>query len=678
MLEIEKFLENYVPDNHWLSKSMELAKIEGTGTHWHLKKMMVYYYYIFILKKLEIKEIKEIVDIFDNYIQSISKESQEKAKNFFYKVDIRNIATVIPLKDFSYIKGFSKDQEKFELIARKFYYCYLMEIEQQNPQKKLIFEKTIKARNFYDGLQEAITELGEVTVEKQKRDVFAALRNERQILYILGLLNYTEISNIEEYTPTTAGKYVIYSNYNELILLMEIQKIKQVSRNPLVYYAFALNRTRNRQMRVDADKSIYKKAILNTTPYLMLLLYLLEKKELSGKVYRYLLARTTDNHSRESIIKFNLAEIKKLEIKVNEKDAKFMLPGSSNNSSIIIGGEDFSKELKKYILGIFSLKEESNDNLFYVGEYKEKNTTYEVNDLEKLNKIINGYWQINNYLKEKDKDLYNRISEDHKKKYWSHINKQKFNKKNLNHLNLIEDWLEYFVSIDINIIKLMLKTISDANSLSNSKILEYFPNITKKILGITNQKQAIKMFELNKEEDDDNQILDIPIVVPNVITENHLKIESEKYLNIKNDFRENRTRNKELIKKYLEWKSCNNSITCEACGDILIMNKSGKRICNVHHIIPFNEDGALGPDHYKNLIAVCPNCHSKFHTNIEAEEKKKLYASIEQFSTLKMGINQRIIDMQLENYLFVTSIKYAYVKEMISKKEYEKIMKSNI
>lgn len=219
MFNINELIKDYVPDNHWLSKSMEVGKIKY-GTYWYLKKMMVYYYYIFILKKMNTKEIQEIRDIFNEYIRSLPCEVQEEATNFFFEIDIRDTSKIITLQRFSITYDiFENEQvEKIEkLNARKYYYTYIMNHIGQNHNKALIMRETIEAQNYFEGLKNAKKLISSKEVNELARDVHAFLRNERQILFIMGLLNYTKILNVEEYIPTSMGNYAVYANYNELI-----------------------------------------------------------------------------------------------------------------------------------------------------------------------------------------------------------------------------------------------------------------------------------------------------------------------------------------------------------------------------------------------------------------------------------------------------------------------------
>lgn len=210
---VKNYLESYVPDNHWLSKSMEIGKIEY-GSYWYLKKMIVYYY-IFILKRLDRREIQEIISNFDLYIDSLPQEIKQEAFDFFYAIDIRHEDSIITLNEFSSTNELLDNYEAEMLRARKFYYSYIMGLQAQNPEKRYILNKTIERRNYFIGVEEAEQKLTSAKFRQQSNDVHAFLRNERQILFLMGLLNYTESINIEEFTPTTIGQTAVYANFND-------------------------------------------------------------------------------------------------------------------------------------------------------------------------------------------------------------------------------------------------------------------------------------------------------------------------------------------------------------------------------------------------------------------------------------------------------------------------------
>ena len=46
-------INNILPGNYWLSKSMEFSKFNTSGSLWYLKKWFVFYHYVFLKAKLK-------------------------------------------------------------------------------------------------------------------------------------------------------------------------------------------------------------------------------------------------------------------------------------------------------------------------------------------------------------------------------------------------------------------------------------------------------------------------------------------------------------------------------------------------------------------------------------------------------------------------------------------------
>ncbi|KAA1164453.1 HNH endonuclease [Pseudoalteromonas fuliginea] len=53
--------------------------------------------------------------------------------------------------------------------------------------------------------------------------------------------------------------------------------------------------------------------------------------------------------------------------------------------------------------------------------------------------------------------------------------------------------------------------------------------------------------------------------------------------------------------------------------------ENGEPYLEVHHVLPLSEGGS---DTIKNTIAVCPNCHMKFHYSAEKMNLRKTVVSV--------------------------------------------------
>ena len=144
-MPLNDFYESYIPNNHWLTKSMEIGKVNNCGTYWYIKKMLVYYYYIFIKKTLGKKEIDEIINNFNAYIDSLDPRSKSDATHFFYEIDIRNKDAIITLNEMLSSTGFV---EEVDLIATE-NSIYMLRILQPKQQEKTILDHVINERNYF-------------------------------------------------------------------------------------------------------------------------------------------------------------------------------------------------------------------------------------------------------------------------------------------------------------------------------------------------------------------------------------------------------------------------------------------------------------------------------------------------------------------------------------------------
>ena len=662
--KLRDFLENYAPGNHWSSKSMELSRNDDKGTYWYLKKFVTFYYFVFIQKKLDRDGIRQICNLFENYCNSVPEESRDKAISFFFERDLRNLDEIITLNEYLFNTEAIEDDSAEMDNARKFYFSYLLNIEEQNDDKKLIFNTTISERNYFKGINKAKTLFeDQEKFRKLVPDVHAFLRNQRQILYVLGFVNYTKISNKEEYAPTDIGKHIVFANYNEMILLLEIQKLRQVSRNPLVKYSEDFNRPRNRQIKEDADKSIIRKGHICSHPYIHLLNYLIVNKKISSKDYMFILSRLSNLHN-SSYVELSTEKIQDLPQMVNDKDKMFYAHGiNSDEEDYVLRPEDFSKEYKKYIQGIFSVEDDYASNLFSIG--KIGRNSCKISDLTKAKILFANYIDIVNYLDEFYNDTYENIDKIHNEKYSYHINRSRYNYGTAEYLAVVEEWLNYFVCSDSNIIRMMLKTVAEMNKLDKTSIKKLYPYLCEQVLKVRSIKDLENLFnntELLK--------IDTPvIVIRHQVTEEMLKQESAKYLSIMHDITCERKRNFTLRDNYATYKLQKDHDMCEICGNKLSREISGNYICNYHHILPFNEAGALGPDHYLNLIGICSNCHDKIHSKITCNERTEMYNDVLTNSCFKKSVFERIQEMYKTGYLFNASLEYAVAMGMISEEE---------
>ena len=656
-MDINKFLESYFPDTHWLNKSMELSK-DSFGTYWYLKKFIVYYYYVFIKRKLEKKEIDEIIIIFDKYINSIHDSARSDCAKLFYSINIKEKDCFITMS--TYLSSESPIDEKEIENARKFYFAYLMNSAQQNKDKELILNFTLKEKNYTSGIIKAKQNLrlkhSDAQIIQLIADVYSFLRNERILLFNYGLLNQS-ILRKEAYSPSRLGFLAIYANYNELIMIIEIQKLKQVSRNPLTFYAHTVNRPRNRIFKKNSIKSEeISELMLRKHPYLTILDFLNINGYVNLEIYKYYLSRTNDSHFISSIKDYR--ELIEIRNSVINKDLKCISPGLNNKSSEPIGPEDFSKEYKKYIYGID--ENSKYDNNFIVFTKKSDKKIIMLKD--RIEVILKYYKKIIEILDNKYESEYLSFELINREKYRSHINNQKFEINSFKNLKIYEQWLNYYQSINKEIYFEFLNMVKEVNNFSDKKLYDEYKNIASSIFGLKFSENWLpKILEKPAEQFNDS------LIVPKKVNLDELIFESEKYANIINGNLEKRKRNTVLTYKYTIYtKQTLGQFKCEMCGTKLTEKPSGLPYGEVHHLIPFNDYDAFGPDHYLNLITVCYACHRRYHfekLSIDINE------SIEKNSLFKLNIYRRLELLVNEKILFQASIDYIFLKGLISRKQ---------
>ena len=85
MATYTQFYSSVLPGNYALTKSMELTKVQSSGTLWYTKKFLVLYYYVFLSNEIMTQEyVNRVTESFDGYINSLPLDVQDDARGFFY------------------------------------------------------------------------------------------------------------------------------------------------------------------------------------------------------------------------------------------------------------------------------------------------------------------------------------------------------------------------------------------------------------------------------------------------------------------------------------------------------------------------------------------------------------------------------------------------------------------
>ncbi len=149
----QDFKNSVLPGNYALTKSMELTKIETSGTLWYTKKYLVLYYYIFLSNDIFSREfVNKATAIFDNYIESLDERVRARASRFFYPDNSSQNMKSDSFKSFLAFANkteFSSNREraKYYNDARKCYFALLMGSGGQSAVKEAIITG-IKSNGF--------------------------------------------------------------------------------------------------------------------------------------------------------------------------------------------------------------------------------------------------------------------------------------------------------------------------------------------------------------------------------------------------------------------------------------------------------------------------------------------------------------------------------------------------
>lgn len=140
------FFNSLLPGNYALTKSMELTKIQDSGTLWYTKKFLTLYYYIFLSNDIMTREYKQkVITIFDGFIESLPERLQTSAKAYFYP---ENEAINFKSENFNLFSNFAgqtifktqEERDSYYQSAKKYYFALLIGSGGQSGIKRMLKE----------------------------------------------------------------------------------------------------------------------------------------------------------------------------------------------------------------------------------------------------------------------------------------------------------------------------------------------------------------------------------------------------------------------------------------------------------------------------------------------------------------------------------------------------------
>lgn len=674
-MDARRYIDEIIPANYFITKSMELTKVNTSGTLWFTKKFLVIYYYIFLSDSIKYSGyVDEICDIFDGYIDSLPPAVQGDARAFFYSsIDVANLKSpnFKLFTDFVGTISFEdKRNENQQLsLAKKYYFAFLMETGGQSKVKAAIRDALYKPEFVFTDLESIINDyygsepfdMGQV-----KNDYMASLRNERQILYYYGFFHSkSNGASDEEFSSLTpVGELALRSNFYEFLAIWEHQKIKMISQPVSVQLEGSYLKDKT------FDVNYFN---LNRHPYITILNWLDKADGFSIDEYKYLISRT-----KEPI--YNGADISSLSRELEY--AKNRVSGFARTRES--KDEDFRKELLKYILGLRSdLPKDSGNNPLSVCHLSNKNIVIDNHSL--LDTITTLYSKLSSYKEQKYGVLLDSCERELRRQYLCRENGDEYEVD----AKIKIDWDLYNIHVDIPTMMTAMLVICmavDKFSLKEKDLLadsmaRLMPNIIK-YCGYRSKssrnKELSRLLAAFKNDDFSFYLMSDeagyePIIKQYKVTSNadlfsKLVTESQMESEYKDGKRERKTTLIGLLRAY------NNNVfgtdgklVCECCGNTTFITSSNETYLEYHHLIPFSSEG---PDHYLNLYALCPLCHRKMHY-IRLEDKSGLYDSLSNNNYLHKTISERLIELKKEKQLRSYHLDFLLADHAISNADYD-------
>ena len=685
----ELFRDNLLPGNYALTKSMEFNKVGNCGTLWYLKKFIVLYNLIFLSgREIEFSGyIDRTKAIFDSYISSLPAEVRAEAEEFFFPSAYGGVINLKSpnFKTFKSLCGspvFANATEERDWTdrAKKYYFVFLMDLGGQSGVKKHIrdalygdptFDLT-KLNSHIEAYKAAHPEHRDKT-SSVINDYPAALRNERQIMYYYGFFHSksTGASDREFSSLTPVGELAVQANATELQAVWEMQKLKMISQPPTVSI---------QKIPAGADADRFS---VGYTPYLNTLRYLGIEHKISVDDYKYFVSRVSHDFEPKDTFRNLCAG-------AHGKTAELAATVGAFGRQRDTTDEDGAKELKKYLLGILELPKDKGTNKL-ASVKQEANSVFKVSDSARLLTTADVYERLCSYKLLRYGDLFARCEDELRKVYRAGaagIANAKIDAR------LKIDWDMYnirpddlmLLGVSLNITSAYLAIpLSAANAAALADALrDKLPAICA-YLGLTpaaRREAAVRRCL---------QALATTDFSAYITTGTASDDYSAKYIG---------QSERDLVKKIIHASQAAASATsgprqrnmnlvslmrslyttraagtgaplkCESCGEPTFLTAAGIPYIEFHHLIPFSENN--GPDHYLNLLALCPTCHRKLH-HMNPDDKQNIYNGIDKFNYNRMTIVDRMKELKNQGILKSYHLEFLLADKAITIDQYNAV-----
>lgn len=467
MAVYDDFLHSLLPGNYALTKSMELTKVQDSGTLWYTKKFLTLYYYIFLSNDIMTTAYRQnVIDIFDSFIASLDEGIQPYAETYFYP---DNEAINFKSDNFNLFTNFASyntfatqdERERYYQSAKKYYFSLLMGSGGQTGIKRKLKEAVQRPGFVYSHdnidaiilnaaidscMRDANAEqhisdnsvkyiLSQETMERACRmagrhpvdeadirqlnidfphenpnfrgienDMIAFIRNERQILYYYGYFH-------SKSTGATDFEFSSLTPIGELALKANAIEFLTIWEHQKVKM-ISQPATADINQVVAVDNSPEQFGI-SYTPYTDILAHLIRRDSLSLDEYKYIVSRR-----KHSIVK-ETWEQGESDIINNLENIKTYVNNFGRQRDR--ADEDGRKELLKYLLGIRGdIPNDNHHNPLSLVDFR--NSTVHVTNLDALAMLYGTYCKIDDYKVRKFEQVYCDSEEDLRRRYIATLN----------------------------------------------------------------------------------------------------------------------------------------------------------------------------------------------------------------------------------------------------------------
>lgn len=527
MATYAQFYSSVLPGNYALTKSMELTKVQSSGTLWYTKKFLVLYYYVFLSKAIMTCEyVERVRAYFDGYIASLPEAVRSDAERFFYPEEpainfrspaFRTFAAFASARDFENQAARREYYQK----AKKLYFAILMGSGGQTGVKKALKEAVSSPGFVYSEENVRCAILDGVVSVCQEQIVDGARLTDRSVKYILSqpcIDAITQASTREALTPQrirqiirtdTGHRPTFYAIENDMVAF--IRNERQI----LYYYGYFHSKSDGAadfefssltpvgELALRANdyeflaiwehqklKMISQPATadingivpcendaaqfgISFSPYTDIIGHILRQGTLSVEQYQYVVSRRKHTIPEEE---WALIEGQVLS---HTDDIKALLAACGRTRDQ--KGEDSRKELLKYILGLRS--DLPMDKMTHPYGMVTMGKSCACSDKEGLLRIFRLYSKLQDYKEAKYGDLFRCCEEDLRRRYMAALagNGGEIDP----HVKI--SWDLYNIRPDELILLSAMASIA-ANAAGIDLLAADIPAVTEDLLNVWNQK----------------------------------------------------------------------------------------------------------------------------------------------------------------------------------------------